>query len=336
MLLYNIESMAQKMATEYANVSEKISHMGTRGSAREDVLKDVIRQLIPERFRVGSGIVVDAYETQSKQQDLFIFDAINSPVFLKTESFNIIPVESVFATVEIKSTLRKDTLCQSLENIKSIKMLKRSELITSPWVSSRHNQIMSSVFAYTSDTSIETVAHNLEELCREIPYKLRPSVICIFDKGIIVNVLKSSIHQIVFPPSDQTMLGIIKNEQEVNLYLYYLLLQQHLCAAQNFPPDLMRYALSSHKLDDVKIIIPKDMIPDDMTLLFGDVELNATEIRFLGEYNQLIFKLLSGTITESEYNTYGKEKIFDVISKFKQIIQKSFGANPVFPHNSNE
>ena len=150
MLLYNIEVLAKKLATEYATTTEKLEHMGLRGTAREDLLKEVISQLIPEKYRIGSGTIVDIHGTQSKQQDLYIYDAFNSPVFLKMESNNVVPVESVYATVEVKSTLTKDTLRQSMENIRTVKTLEHNELRNSPIVFSRHNMIMGCIFSYTS------------------------------------------------------------------------------------------------------------------------------------------------------------------------------------------
>ena len=338
MLLYNIEALANKIATEYATTTEKLEHMGLRGTARESLLKEVISQLIPEKYRIGSGTIVDVHETQSKQQDLFIFDAFNSPVFLKMESNSVVPVESVYATVEVKSTLTRDTLRQSIENIRSVKTLEHNELQNSPIVFSRHNLIMGCIFSYTSDSSIETVARNVDEICADIPKNQQPNIVCIFDKGIIVNVLKSRAGQIEIDPSENTMWGIIKNDQETNLYLFYLLLQQHLSLAQNFPPDLMKYANATHKLDDVQIIIPKEMIPDDMTIDLGDAALNADEIRFLGDYNQFIFKLLSGKMTNQELIKQGKttEEASQIINRFIAIIQKSFGGKPVIEDAGEE
>lgn len=331
MLLYNIEALAKKLATEYATTTDKLEHMGLRGTAREDLLKDVISQLIPEKYRIGSGTIVDVHETQSKQQDLYIYDAFNSPVFLKMESNKVVPVESVYATIEVKSTLTKDTLRQSIENIRTVKTLEHNELRNSPIVFSRHNVIMGCIFSYTSDSSIETVARNVDEICTDIPKSQQPNMVCVFDKGIIVNVLKNRAGQIEIDPSENTMWGIIKNDQETNLYLFYLLLQQHLSMAQNFPPDLMKYADATHKLDNMQIIIPKEMIPDDMTIDLGNVSLNADEIRFLGEYNQFIFKLLTGKTTIEEFIKQGKttEEMTQIINRFIAIVQKSFGAKPV-------
>ena len=118
MLLYNIGSMAKKMAIDYQDVTSHIDHMGVRGASRENVLRDYLKQLLPQKFAVGNGVITDVDGTQSKQQDFFVYDAFNSPTFLHMDSSSIIPVESVYATIEIKSTLTKETLRQSINNIK--------------------------------------------------------------------------------------------------------------------------------------------------------------------------------------------------------------------------
>ena len=82
-------------------------------------------------------------------------------------------------------------------------------------------------------------------------------------------------------------------------------IQQHLSMAQNFPPDLMKYAAATHKLDDMKIVIPKDMIPDDMFLDIGN-GLSGEDIKFFSDNYQIFYKLLSGNITDEEFMALGK------------------------------
>lgn len=240
MLLYNIESMAKKMSIDYQEVTNHIEHMGLRGSSRENILREYIKQLLPQKFAVGNGIITDVNGTQSKQQDFFVYDAFNSPIFLHMESSCIIPVESVYATVEVKSTLTKETLKQSIENIRSVKQLEITVLKNSPFIPAQFNFILGTVFSYTSDSAIETVAQNVDEICRDIPKEKQPSVICILDKGLIVNVLKDGMREIATMPSDSTTWGVIKNTKEINFYLFYLVLQQHLNTAINFPPYLVK------------------------------------------------------------------------------------------------
>lgn len=77
MLLYNIGSMAKKMAIDYQDVTSHIDHMGVRGASRENVLRDYLKQLLPQKFAVGNGVITDVDGTQSKQQDFFVYDAFN-------------------------------------------------------------------------------------------------------------------------------------------------------------------------------------------------------------------------------------------------------------------
>lgn len=337
MLLYNIESMAKKMVIEYQEVTSHIEHMGLRGSSRENVLIKYIKQLLPQKFAVGNGIITDVNGTQSRQQDFFVYDAFNSPVFLHMESSCVVPVESVYATVEVKSTLTKETLRQSIENIKSVKQLEITVLKNNFFIPAQYNFILGTVFSYTSDSSIETIAQNVDEICKNIPKENQPSVICILDKGLIVNVLKDGMRQIVTVPSEKTTWGVIKNVNEINFYLFYLILQQHLNTTTNFPSDLLKYAAATHALDKMQVIIPKNMIPDDILIDAGKTKFSGEELKFLGENHQILFKLLSNQMTEEEIRKAGKnaEDVKNISERFLSLIQRSFGVTPIIPDNQN-
>lgn len=329
MLLYNIESIAKKMAIDYKEVTNHIEHMGVRGGYRESILRKYIEQLLPKKFAVGNGIITDANGTQSKQQDFFAYDAFNSPVFLNMESSCVIPVESVYATVEIKSTLTRETLRQSIENIKSVKDLNITILKNSFIVPSQSNFILGTIFSYTSDSVIETVAQNVNELCKDVPKEKQPSMICILDKGLIVNVSKEGMKEIVTNPSDSTMWGIVENTDELNLYLYYLILQQHLNTTINFPPDLLKYAEAAHIMENMNVSIPRSMIPNDMFIEAGKSKISGEKIKDIFDNHELFLKSLAGDITEEDLQKHGKsiedlkgdnEKI---VSFFKQIVEEN-------------
>ena len=333
MLLYNIESMAKKMSIDYQEVTNHIEHMGLRGSSRENILREYIKQLLPQKFAVGNGIITDVNGTQSKHQDFFVYDAFNSPIFLHMESSCIIPVESVYATVEVKSTLTKETLKQSIENIRSVKQLEITVLKNSPFIPAQFNFILGTVFSYTSDSAIETVAQNVDEICRDIPKEKQPSVICILDKGLIVNVLKDGMREIATMPSDSTTWGVIKNTKEINFYLFYLVLQQHLNTAINFPPNLLKYEEATHAIDNIQIMIPKNMIPDDMFIEAGKTKFSGEDMKFLAENQQILFKLLTNQMTENEFQKTGKtfDDIKCISERFVSLIQRSFGVTPIIP-----
>ena len=105
MLLYNIESMAKKMDIESNEVSAHIEHQLTKGEHREKIIRKYLKQLLPQKFSVGSGIIVDVNETQSKQQDFFIYDAFNSPVFLDMETALLYLVHTISSLGQFLPTL---------------------------------------------------------------------------------------------------------------------------------------------------------------------------------------------------------------------------------------
>lgn len=334
--LFNIESIAKKMESEYSDVTSAIEHMGTRGASREEILKKYLSELIPKRYEIGSGIITDIEGSQSKQQDLFLYDAFNSPIFLKRESSVVIPIESVYATIEVKSSLSKETLKQSIDNIRSVKRLKQTQLINRNLVPGYHNFVFGSIFAYTSEVTMDTLHKNIIEYCDSIPTAEWPSIICVFDEGLFINVFKSDMRKFVIVPSDNTMWVQIANQRDMNLYIFYLVLQHHLNNTYNFPPDLLKYAVASHKLDDVKTMIHSNLIPDDMTMELGKATLNSTELRKLGEVTPTISNLLKQKQEGEEVSDpeLTNKKINEIIEGIEPIIKKVLGVNRIIPIDS--
>lgn len=326
MLLYNIESMAKKMEIDYQEVTSHIDHMGLRGSARENIIREYIKQLLPKRFAVGSGIITDAQGTQSRQQDFIIYDAFNSPSFLQMDSLStVLPIESVYSTIEVKSCLTKAELEKCITNYKSVKDLVLSPFVSEFSPSRIYNQICGYVFSYTSDASLETVALNVQDLTKELPIDLQPTMICVLDKGLIVHVDKTNPLNILVSPSENTTWAIIENEKEKNLYIFYLLLQQHLNSAKNLPPDLFKYAYAEHVIDNTTINIPTEMIPKDIVLSFGSEKISGEELLFLQENHDLCYRRKNGLITPEDLARWGKtsEEVEEIFQKAISIMSRT-------------
>ena len=325
MLLYNIESMAKKMEIDYQEVTSHINHMGLRGSARENILREYIKQLLPQRFSVGSGIITDAIGTQSRQQDFIIYDAFNSPSFLQMDSISIVlPVESVYSTIEVKSCLNKDELGKCISNFRSVK-----ELVLSPFDSNcsslrSYNQICGYVFSYTSDATLDTVARNVKDLCKDLPVEKQPAIICILDKGLIVHVDKTNPLNILIEPSENAAWAIIEKGKEMTLYLFYLLLQQHLNTTSIIPPDLFKYAYAEHVIDNTTVRIPTEMIPKDISISLGENTISGEEIRFLQENHDLCYKQKNGSVTQEDLIKWGKtaEEVEGIYQKAISIMNR--------------
>ncbi len=113
-------SELDKLNIEFNKINLFTKHPPTLGTYREQILKSYLRQFIPDALTLKSGFVYnnengnydDMYSSQTKQIDCMIFDNVNYTPYLKTNDFEIICPEALYAGIEIKSTL---TLCKSFQ-----------------------------------------------------------------------------------------------------------------------------------------------------------------------------------------------------------------------------
>ena len=262
MFIYNLEDISKKLKIDFEGITKQIEHNGVKGSAREDLLKDYLKKLLPEKYSITSGIIIDNNQNQSKQQDFIIHDAFNCPSFFKTESNSILPIESVYATIEIKSTLDYSTLEQSVKNIESVRNLNK--LHNRNIISNRYNDVypLGFVFAYSSNYSLEQIQKRLSELNKDIDARYQISIVCILDKGLIFNVNKENITDFTMIPTDNTILGRSDSNIENTLYSFYLFLLEYLDNVYIQVPSLIEYAKKNNSFN-VSLSIPNELIPDD-------------------------------------------------------------------------
>jgi len=132
-----------------------LPHPGEKGGLRQRRVADLLSEILPKRYGIGNGHIVASRgdTTISPQVDIVIFDAIDGVKLPVDEYYSIFPLESVYATIEVKSKLTasdgKDgpngTIYQCVENTSGIKALDRKIHGLKP--------IYCSVFAYITDWS---------------------------------------------------------------------------------------------------------------------------------------------------------------------------------------
>jgi len=99
-----------------------LDHSSLVGSAREFIVKRVLRSILPPMAHIGTGMVVDFHGKKSRQIDIIVYDP-RFPVFEIESGIGIYLLEGVIATIEVKSTLTKKSLFEALENTHSILQL---------------------------------------------------------------------------------------------------------------------------------------------------------------------------------------------------------------------
>lgn len=318
MFIYNLEDIAKKLKIDFDGVTRQIKHNGVKGSAREDLLKDYLRDLLPNKYSISSGIIIDFNQNQSKQQDFIIHDAFNCPSFFKTDSNTILPIESVYATIEIKSTLNYDTLKQSIENIESVRKLHK--LPNRNIISNDYNEQypLGFVFAYSSDYSLEQIQKKLFELNKSVDGRHQISIVCVLDKGLIFNVYKDNLTNFTIIPKNDTVLARSNSDIENSLYSFYLLMLQYLDNVYIQVPSLIEYAKKNNSFK-VGLSIPNELIPNDAIYKEGNVKMEYGDIRKLLDLNKKYPNLYNGKMTYEELHQHLKDDFIlmtDIQAKF--------------------
>ena len=100
----------------------KIAHNPSDGRFREDLVKTVL-DVIPQKYSIGNGFVVDSRGVLSKEIDLIIYDDVYVPRFF-INTYSVIPIESVVAIIQVKTSLNSTQLSSTIDNLNSIDSLQ--------------------------------------------------------------------------------------------------------------------------------------------------------------------------------------------------------------------
>jgi len=87
-------------------------------------VRDIIRELLPKRFSIGTGFAVNSKDARSTQLDLVLYDELlNTPLSLIGD-VSAFPIECIYGAVEVKSWLDKDRLEEASKTIGQLRKFK--------------------------------------------------------------------------------------------------------------------------------------------------------------------------------------------------------------------
>lgn len=117
------EYMAKVIDAEASLAGELTSHATRLGNEREAIIKKILARVIPDIYEIGSGQVVDANHSLSKQIDIIIARK-DLPIIRFNDGTANYLAESVIAAIEVKSSLFKEDLELALDNVNSVTRLE--------------------------------------------------------------------------------------------------------------------------------------------------------------------------------------------------------------------
>jgi len=106
--------------------SDIIKHNLEKGLGNEEILRNLIKDFLPDKYGVAKGKVINEQGKSSKHCDIIVYDSLNCPKLFIDENRNqILPIEGVYAVLEVKSTLTSKLLKEAFENLYSVYKLKK-------------------------------------------------------------------------------------------------------------------------------------------------------------------------------------------------------------------
>lgn len=223
------EEVSKQMLSDFEKSRSALSHAGLKGASNEEIVKDFLRQYLPRNLEISSGLVVDSKGGVSRQLDIIIHDAAKTPIFFQSADVRVIPVECVYAVIEVKAFLDKKELVKSYENMQSVKYLEKTAFFepNSPIMESKNLfgqewsnwPIAHFVFAFDSP-SLESVLPNLNGIQQEEAVHLRIDSVCVLSKGVILNQ-KTDGMLTALPDAETSLAG---SHTDNPLLLFYTLI----------------------------------------------------------------------------------------------------------------
>jgi len=183
-----------------------------KGIQRETELKNFLNQWLPEKYGITKGYVLNSQKEVSKECDLIIFNKDTCPKFIfdKSEDKRFFPVDSIYSTIEIKSTLSKKELEDSLSKFKSVHELYNSlpesyfysieETMSNYYIGDKRGEDTIKeiyryrpfpiLFAYKmgKDLSFDKIIQEIKKL------EYAPRIISVLDKGNLI-IIDEQIYQ---------------------------------------------------------------------------------------------------------------------------------------------
>ena len=102
------------------------THNGALGDATEDAWIELLRDYLPERYKVAKAFAVDHLGKTTEQLDCLIYDAHFTPALFGKDNHLYVPAEAVYATLEVKQDIEASDIKYAAEKASSLRSLHRT------------------------------------------------------------------------------------------------------------------------------------------------------------------------------------------------------------------
>ena len=228
---------SKKMILEWSQIRESLSQSGEKGTSLENGFHSFLKNYIPNSLGICKGEIIDSAGNSSKQLDTIIFDNAKTIKLFASEDIRVVPVECVYAVIEIKSNIDSEkTIDKIFENMLSVKNLEKKA-----YLQPSNSAIVYTVNAYGQDWGIwpinyfvfsidsmklETIVEyiNQKNSKLSLPIWKRIDCICSLNQGVILNKLANGTYNALPEPNSE----LVYTPTEKALLFFYTLISHYL------------------------------------------------------------------------------------------------------------
>lgn len=198
--LYDWYKKTMELMETLGKQRSAIQHPRHRGDTREEDFQDMLRTILPGGLSISKGYAINPETMTSLEQDCLIFDSNQGVDLTSNGSISHLPVETILASVEVKSKLTLSELRRAVINCVSLKKIASR---MGSWNVPDFPQICYSIFAYEAPGTLEETTKRLNKYLENVPPPLRINMAYVLGQGLITPVVDEAQHVVIAP--DQVM-----------------------------------------------------------------------------------------------------------------------------------
>ena len=168
---------------------KKLIHAGEYGEFREKAVIDLLRLFIPQHLSITEGFIITALGDVSTQCDIIVYDPKSCPRLVDSSYQKFIPVESVVAVGEVKSTISTPKEMREILNklayTKSLKDKVATDVYHEPKNIGKYKRghLLGSIFTFVLAKSVPTMPTEGFQYSKKVKQCHKHNVILSIDNG---------------------------------------------------------------------------------------------------------------------------------------------------------
>ncbi len=167
--LGEVFSRAQAKMISDLETGDVFEHGPSQGTASEQQWLELLRAYLPKRFRASPAFIINGAGKRSQQIDIAVYDDLQFPPLFPHAAGIHLPIESVFAVLEVKHKMDGTFLRYAGEKAASVRKLRGA---------GRKRPILAGLLSTDSRWHAETAEQSLRVVLESMPPSQRVDLGC--------------------------------------------------------------------------------------------------------------------------------------------------------------